>query len=178
VDTSHPRPCFDSKWSEGWLDSFWNRNPTIFRNFRTESWLQSRYVHSIGAGVGVSLCLAARETLSRSRPASAGNQQAPTLTRPHKRGAGIESACPESSPAPSMGRAGVGVSLCPAARETLSRSCPASAGDQQAPTLTRPHKRGAGMAGDAPSLSPAPPSSMEAGRGGGEPLPSRARNPV
>ena len=94
--------------------------PTIFRNFRTESWLQSRYVHSIGAGVGVSLCPAARETLSRSCPASAGNQQAPTLTRPHERGAGIESACRESSPAPSMG----------------------------------------------------------AGRGGGEPLPSRARNPV
>jgi DNA-binding transcriptional regulator YhcF (GntR family) len=48
---------------------------TIFRNFRTESWLQSRYAHSIGARVGASLCPAARETLFRSCPASAGNLQ-------------------------------------------------------------------------------------------------------
>ena len=59
---------------------------TVFRNSRTKNWLQLRCVHPIGAG-GVKLCSAA-PTPSRSRPASAANQQAPTLTRPHKRGRG------------------------------------------------------------------------------------------
>ena len=47
-----------------------------------------RCVHPIGAGVGVSLCPAARETLSRSRPASAGNQQAPHPDPPPQKGGG------------------------------------------------------------------------------------------
>jgi hypothetical protein len=79
VDTSHPRPFFDSKWNrQGSAGFVLESKPTVFRNSRTKNWLQLRCVHPIGAGVGVKLCSAA-PTPSRSRPASAANQQAPTL---------------------------------------------------------------------------------------------------
>jgi hypothetical protein len=80
---------------------------TVFRNSRTKNWLQLRCVHPIGAGVGVKLC-SAEATPSRSRPASAANQQAPTLTRPHKRGGDGRRRPFPSSRAPFFNRDGPG----------------------------------------------------------------------
>src|SRR4029077_19572905 len=108
--------------SGGRLDSFWNRNPTIFRNFRTESWLQSRYVHPIrGRGGGEPLSSRARTPLSiapcfcRKSAGHPGRHRSLNLLyhRPpkpaHTKGCGEASDTLISSPAPFFNGGGPGL---------------------------------------------------------------------
>jgi hypothetical protein len=121
VDTSHSRPCFDSKWNRQRVS--WIRFGIETHDF---SQLSDRELAPIevcpldrGRGGGEPLPSRARNPVSIV-PCFCRKSAGPHPNPPPRKGAGIESACRESSPAPSMG----------------------------------------------------------AGRGGGEPLPSRARNPL
>ena len=107
MDTSHSRPFFDSKWNRQGVGRIrFGIEIHRFSQLSNQELAPIEMCPPIGAGVGVKLCSAA-PTPSRSRPASAANQQAPTLTRPHKRGDGRRRPFP-SSRAPFYNRDGPG----------------------------------------------------------------------
>ena len=133
MNTSHSRPFFDSKW---------NRQGVGRIRFGIEihrfSQLSNQELAPIemcppDRGRGGGKALLSRANPVPIAPCFCSKSAGPHPNPPPQKGAGTAGDAPSLAPAPpsSMGTGRGGVSLCPAAQETLSRLRPASAGNLQ-----------------------------------------------